>query len=51
MQLEVEAVHQPQRPELLLGQLAREAPLHLPPELGNPILNEGMVEFVVLVHR
>jgi hypothetical protein len=51
MQLEVEAVHQPQRPELLLGQLAGEAALDLPPELGDPILHEGVIELVVLVHR
>ena len=50
VQLQVEAVHQPQRLELVLGQLAGEAALHLVAELGGPFLDEAPVEFVVAIH-
>ena len=50
MELEIEPVHQAQRPELLLADLALHAALDLPAELGHAVLNEGVVEFVVAVH-
>ena len=50
MQLQIEAVHQPQGLELVLGEVAAEAPLHLPPEGGDPLGNQGVVEFVVAIH-
>ena len=51
MQLEVQAVHQPQRPELVLGDLAREAALHLAAKLRGALGDELLVELVVSVHR
>ena len=49
VQLEIEAVHQPERLELLLGQRAGEAALHLVGELGDPLPQEGAVDLVVAV--
>jgi hypothetical protein len=51
VELEVETVHQAQRPELVFGQLAGEPSLHLAAELGDPILHERMIVFVVVIHR
>ena len=50
MQLQVDAVHQPQRLELVLGQLARQAALHLVAELRHALAHELRIEFVVAVH-
>ena len=50
MQLQVEAVLQPQRLELLLGEIAGEASRHLAAELGGASGDEGVIEFVVAVH-
>jgi hypothetical protein len=51
VQLQIEAVHQPQRLELVLGQLAGQAALHLAPELVGAVGQELTVDDVVLVHR
>jgi hypothetical protein len=51
MELQVEAVHQPQGPELFLAQLARQAALDLPAELLHALLHESQVKFVVAVHN
>ena len=51
MQLQVEAVLQPQRLELLLGQLAGEPPRDLAAELRGALGDEGVIEIVVAVHR
>ena len=50
MQLEIQAVHQPQRPELVFGELAREAALHLAAKLRRALRDELLVELVVSVH-
>ena len=50
VQLQVEPVHQPERLELVLGQLAGEAPVHLIAELRHPLGDQGVVEFVIPVH-
>ena len=49
VQLEVEPVHQPQRLELILGELAGEAAGGLVAELGRAVAQELAVVFVVLV--
>ena len=48
--LDVEAVAQAQRPELLFRQLAREMPARLVAELRDTLLDEGLVELIVAVH-
>ena len=50
VQLQVDAVHQPQRLELVLGQLAGEAARHLVAELRDAFLDEAAVELVVAIH-
>ena len=50
MQLEVEPVHQPQRLELVLGQLAFEAATGLVTEFRDARIDHGLVILVVLVH-
>ena len=50
VQLQIEAVHQPVRPELLLGQFAREAARDLVAELLDARGDESVVEFVVAIH-
>ena len=50
VELQVEAVGQPQRLELLLGELAGEAPPHLVAELRDPLGDERAVDTVVDVH-
>ena len=49
MKLEIEAIHQPQRPEFLLGQFACQTALGLLPEFGDPLVQELTVEFVIAV--
>ena len=50
MQLQIEAVHQPQRLELVFGQFARQAALDLAGELLHALADELGVEFVIAVH-
>src|SRR5690606_10879590 len=49
-QLQIQAVHQAQRPELILGELARQAALHLAAELRGALGYELGVGLVVSVH-
>ncbi len=51
VQLQIEAVHQPQGFELVLGDLAGQAALDLVAELPDPVGQEGLVDGVVLIHR
>ena len=51
VQLQIEAVHQPQRLELVFGQLARKAALHLIAELRHAFFHELGVELVISIHR
>ena len=48
--LDVEAVLQPQRPELVLGQLAREKAARLVAELRDALVDDALVEGIVPVH-
>ena len=50
VELQVEAVHQPMRAELLFGQFAAEAPRHLVAELLDSRRDEGGVEIVIVIH-
>ncbi len=50
VELQVDAVHQPERLELVLGQVAGDPTLDLAAELGDPFGNELPVELVVAVH-
>ena len=50
MLLDVQAVLQAQRPELVLGQLAGEKAPRLVAELGDALVDDALVEFVVAVH-
>jgi hypothetical protein len=49
--LDVEAVAQPQRAEIVFRQLAGKETLGLFPELGHPLIHQLLVYFVVLIHR
>ena len=51
VQLQVYAVHQPQRLELVLGDLARQAAGDLAAELRDALADERLVEFIVAVHQ
>ncbi|MCY1300502.1 hypothetical protein D9M70_500690 [compost metagenome] len=51
MKLQVNAVHQAQRLEGVLGELAAQAALDLIAELFDAGGNESVVEFIVTVHR
>ena len=51
VELEIESVPQPQRPELVLGQLAGEPALDLIFELRHAFAHESVVELVIAVHR
>jgi hypothetical protein len=51
VQLQIDAVHQPQHLELVLGERAGKTARDLIAKLGNTVGNKGMVEFVVTVHR
>jgi len=48
--LDVEAVLQAQRTELVLGQFAGEVAAGLVGELGNALIDDALIVFVVLVH-
>ena len=50
VELQVDAVHQPQRLELVLGELAREPAPDLVAKLGDALAHELGVELVVAVH-
>ena len=50
MALDIQAIAQAQRPELLLGQLARQVAARLVAELRDARIHEGLVKLVVLVH-
>ena len=50
VELEIDAVHQPERLELVLGQFAGNAPLDLIAELRHPLGHKLLVELVVAVH-
>ena len=50
VELQVEPVHQPQGPELVLGELARQAALHLVCKLCCATRYESGVEFVISIH-
>ncbi len=50
VQLQIEPVHQPQRPELVLVDLAAYAPHHLVAELRGTLLHERRVELVISIH-
>ena len=50
VQLQIDAVHQPQRLELVLGQLAGEPARDLTAEFGDALRQQGSVEVVVEVH-
>ena len=50
VELQVDAVHQPQRLELVLGELARQPAADLVAELGHALAHELGVELVVAVH-
>ena len=50
MALDVEAVLQAQRPELVLGQLAGEEAARLVAELRDPFVHHPLIDLVVLIH-
>src|SRR3546814_3448713 len=50
MELQVDAVHQAQRLEFVLAELAGEPAPDLPAELLHALFHESPVEFVVAVH-
>ena len=50
VQLQIEPVHQPMRPELLFGQFARDAARDLVAELLDAGGDEGGVELVIAIH-
>ena len=50
VELEIEPVLQPQRLELVLGDLARHAPRHLPAEFLHARIDHGLIILVILVH-
>ena len=49
--LDVEAVAQPQRAELVLGELAGEEAMRLAAELAHPLIHQPLIDLVVDVHR
>ena len=51
VELQVDAVHQAQRLELVFCQRAGDATLHLVAELGDAVGDEGGVELVVAIHQ
>ena len=51
VELQIDAVHQAQELELVLGQLAGEAAAHLVAKLGDALVDQRLIEFVVAVHR
>ena len=51
VKLQIDAVHQPQRLELFLGQFARQAARDLIAKLRDPLGDQRAVECIVKVHR
>lgn len=51
MQLQIDAVLQPQDLELVLGELAGEAALHLVAEFRDALVDERAVDFIVSIHK
>ena len=50
MQLQVHAVLQPQRLELVLQQFARQTPRHLPAKLRHALLHDARIKLVISIH-
>ena len=50
VQLQIDAVLQPQHLEFVFGEFAGQAPLHLIAEFGDAFIDQGAVEFVICVH-
>ena len=50
MQLQIDAVHQPQRTELVLGQFASQTALDLILELLNAGGNKRVIKLIVTIH-
>ncbi len=48
--LNIEAVHQPQRPELVVAQFAGQITPDLASILGHPLVDERLIMEVVLIH-
>ena len=51
VQLQIDAVLQAQHLELVFGELAREAALHLVAEFRDALIDQRAVDFVVSVHK
>ena len=51
VELEIDAVLEPERLELVLGQRAVEPARDLVGELGHPLPDETLVEFVITIHE
>ena len=51
MKLQIKAVHEPQRLELVLAQRPVDAPRHLATELLDPLANQRLVEFIIAIHQ
>ena len=50
MALDIKSVHQPQRAEFIVGQLAGQIAPNLTAKLGYPLVHERLIIMVVLVH-
>lgn len=51
VQLQIDAVHQPQRLELVLGQFAAAAAVDLIAELRDALADQGGVKLVIAIHQ
>jgi hypothetical protein len=51
VQLQIDAVLQPQHLELVFGEFAGQPALHLIAEFGNPLVDQRAIDFVVCVHK
>ena len=49
--MQIEAVHQAQRLELVFGELAGKAALDLSAKLRDPFSDQCRVEFVIAIHQ
>ena len=50
MALHIQAVHQPQRAEFIFAQFAGQVAAGLVAELGDPLIDQAKVNFVVTIH-
>ena len=50
VQLQIQAIHQPQRLKLVLGHFARQAALHLIAKIGNARIDNGLVIIIIFIH-